>query len=167
MKVVSIDPGYDRVGIAVLEKKEAETERLIFSECHTTSSADSFHDRLCSIGERVTAIIDEFSPDALAIETVYFNTNQKTATKVSEAKGVMVFCALQKGIKVFEYTPLQIKMAVSGYGRSEKSQVTAMVKKLVKIEKSILHDDEFDAIAVGITHLASQKILLKLQQAPH
>jgi len=94
----------------------------------------------------------------MAIENLFFNSNQKTALKVSEARGIIMYQALSGGLKVFEYTPLQIKIAITGYGRGDKKQVTDMLHHLIKIDKKIKYDDEYDAIAVGLTHLASHKL---------
>ena len=94
----------------------------------------------------------------MVIESLFFNTNQKTALLVSEAKGMIKYIALQNKLDVFEYTPLQIKIAVTGYGRSNKEQVTLMTKKLIHIKKGVKYDDEYDAIAVGLTYFACNKI---------
>jgi len=93
----------------------------------------------------------------MAIEKLFFTTNQKTVMGVSEARGVIMYQALLNKIPVFEYTPLQIKIAITGYGRGDKKQIIAMLQHLIKIEKEIKYDDEYDAIAVGLTHLACTK----------
>src|SRR3989344_2103608 len=118
MIILGIDPGYDRLGIAILEKKNKET--LLHSECFITSSKDSFYTRLFQIGKRINEIIKEYNPDILAIESLFITKNQKTAMRVSEARGVIMYEAIKNNIKVLEYTPLQIKMAVTGYGKSDK-----------------------------------------------
>lgn len=157
MKIISIDPGYERVGIAVVEKEESNKEVLIYSDCFKTSKELSISERLFLIGQEIDSLIKKYKPEAMAIETLFFQTNQKTAMAVSEARGVIIYQALLNKISVFEYTPLQIKIAVTGYGKSDKKQVTSMVKNLIKIEKKIKFDDEYDAIAVGLTHTASHK----------
>jgi len=173
MKIISIDPGYERVGIAVLEKTGGK-EGVLFSECFKTKKSESLNERIMLIGKEVEKIINEFNPEALAIEKLYFTTNQKTAMGVSEARGVIINEAKKMGLKIFEYTPLQVKIAVTSYGRASKNQVATMVKKLVKIsdkkgraymheprgdsgESSVESDDEIDAIAIGLTCLASEK----------
>ena len=155
MKVLAIDPGYARIGIAVLERSNA-VEELLHSACFETSAGRSFAQRLCDIGEEIARVVKMYEPNALAIETLLFNTNQKTAMLVEEARGVIVYEARRGGVSVFEYTPLQVKIALTGYGRGTKEQVTAMVRRLVSVREGIIHDDEYDAIAVGLTHLASQ-----------
>jgi len=156
MRVLSIDPGYGRIGIAVLERQQGK-DTLLFSECFETDKKAVFSDRLVSIGKRLSSVIAEHSPDALAIETLLFNTNQKTALQVSEARGVIVYHARAAGLSIYEYTPLQIKNAVCGYGKAPKDQVALMTQKLIHIPHEITHDDEMDAIATGITCLASTR----------
>jgi crossover junction endodeoxyribonuclease RuvC len=159
MTILSIDPGYERVGIAVLEKTSAGSggEELIYSECFKTSKELPFTQRLELVGNEVERVIKQYKPEAFAIEKLFFNTNQKTATNVSEVRGALIYIALKNKLKVFEYTPLQIKVAVAGDGHGDKEQVIAMVKNLIKIEKEIKYDDEYDAIAVGLTCSASER----------
>src|SRR5262245_34263313 len=158
MKILSIDPGYERLGVAVIKKNPEEKERVIYSDCFKTSAKMAFSERLLAIGQEVKRVIKEFEPLALAIETLYFNNNQKTAMQVAEVRGVVTYEAMQAGLKLYEYTPMQIKVAVAGDGHGDKKQVISMIQKLVNIDKEIAHDDEFDAIAVGLTHFAIAKI---------
>ncbi len=153
MKIIAIDPGYERVGIAILEKGN-EKESLVFSECFKTSTIEKHEDRLRLIGEEIEKIIKKYKPEAMGIETLFFKNNAKTAMKVSEARGVIMYKAAKNKLTVAEYTPLQIKVAVTGYGKSDKDQVTEMVKRLIKISEPIKYDDEYDAIAVGLTFFA-------------
>ncbi|MBX4211129.1 crossover junction endodeoxyribonuclease RuvC [Candidatus Parcubacteria bacterium] len=116
MKILSVDPGYERIGIAVMEKNTSK-EIILFSECFTTSLKQKHDERLHDIGQEIKKIIEKFSPDRLAIETLFFNTNQKTAMHVAEARGVILYEAATKKIPIFEYTPLQVKIAVTdSYG---------------------------------------------------
>lgn len=156
MKVLAIDPGYDRLGIAVVEKENEE--KLIFSETFSTDKKLDFIERLFLVSSEVEKIIKRYQPEYFAIEKLFFNTNQKTATNVSEVRGALIFVALKAGLKVFEYTPLQIKTAVTGYGRADKKQMITMLEKLIKIEKEIKHDDEYDAIACALTFFASERL---------
>ena len=156
-KVISIDPGYERLGIAVISKKNGK-ECLEYSECFKTSKDDDQEVRLRQIGEQISKIIEKFKPAALAIESLFFNTNQKTAIKVAEARGVVMNEASKAELKVFEYTPPQIKLAITGYGKSDKTSVMKMIPKLIKIEKEIKSDDEMDAIGVGLTCLAHEQL---------
>ena len=157
MKVIAIDPGYERMGVAIIEKIKGK-ENLVFSECFKTSPKTSHEKRLKLIGKEVESLIKKYEPDVMAIETLFFKNNQKTAMRVSEARGVMLYVASISNIDVKEFSPMAIKIAVTGYGNSEKEQVTFMVKKLLKIKNKIKYDDEYDAIAVGLTYFASNSI---------
>jgi crossover junction endodeoxyribonuclease RuvC len=154
MKVISLDPGYERLGIAVIEKNPREKEKLLYSDCFQTSAKDPFPIRLQQIGLEIKKVIETYHPESLAFETLFFNTNQKTAMHVAEVRGVIIYEAMLHNIPVFEYTPPQIKAAVAGDGRADKKQVWSMVLRLLKIEKKIKYDDEYDAIAAGLTHIA-------------
>ena len=155
MRIISIDPGYERLGIAVLEKNNGQKEKVVFSDTIQTSSKKEFRERLFEIGKEFENILKKYAPKVLAIENLFFNTNQKTVINVSEMRGALIFSALKNGLQVFEYTPLQIKAAITGYGKADKNQVIFMIQKLVDIEKEIKYDDEYDAIACGLTFFAS------------
>jgi crossover junction endodeoxyribonuclease RuvC len=161
MKILSIDPGYERLGIAVIEKNNKEQEFLIHSECFKTNSKLPHPERLSLIQIKVEEIIKKFKPKSLAIETLFFSSNQKTALLVSEARGAIIATCKTAGLEVFEYTPNSIKLAVTGYGKSDKNAIIRMVPQLIKMDKekktSIKHDDEYDAIAVGLTYFAIEK----------
>jgi crossover junction endodeoxyribonuclease RuvC len=157
MRIISIDPGYERMGVAIIDKK-GQKEELVFSECFKTSAKIPHEERLRLIGGEVERVIKEYGPTAMAIENLFFKTNAKTAMHVSEARGVMLYEASKNNLEVKEFTPIAIKVAVTGYGKSEKGQVTEMVKRLIKINKVIKYDDEFDAIAVGLTYFACVRI---------
>lgn len=152
MRIISIDPGYERLGIAILEKGKKET--LLFSECFKTKATLPFVDRLELVGKEVARIIGEYSPKALAIENLFIETNQKTAMRVAEVRGAILYQARILGLQIYEYTPLQVKVATTGYGKATKTQVMTMVKKLVSGAENIKQDDEMDAIAIGLTHFA-------------
>ena len=156
MKVLAIDPGYDRLGIAIIEK-EGGREKLVYSECYQTQTTDTFHTRLALVGQRVRELIKEYSPNALAIEDLFFAKNTKTALKVGESRGVVIFQAVDACVPVYEYTPNQIKVAVTGYGRASKADVHRMVEKLINLKTKSRFDDEIDAIATGLTFFATHK----------
>ncbi|MEI6528047.1 MAG: crossover junction endodeoxyribonuclease RuvC [bacterium] len=153
MRIIAIDPGYERMGVAIIEKSGSK-EELVFSECFKTLAGQPHAERLSLIGGEINRLIKEFKPEVLAIETLFFKTNAKTAMSVSEARGVILYESARNNLLVSEHTPLQIKVAVTGYGKSDKSQVTEMVKRLIKINQPIKYDDEYDAIAVGLTFFA-------------
>lgn len=158
MKILAIDPGFERVGIAVIEKTNEAKHLLVYSDCFKTSAKIPFHKRLTLIGNEVEKIIKKYKPEALAIEKLYFTTNQKTVMGVAEARGVIIYSASHNNLSIFEYTPPQIKVAVTGYGKASKDMVMSMVPKLINVNKNINSDDELDAIAIGITLLACEKL---------
>ncbi len=170
MKILGIDPGYERLGVAIIEKattgnrgtnKSSTKETVLYSSCFRTSAKDNMHKRLGEIGVEIARILKAYSPDALAIETLFISTNQKTGMRVAEARGIIMYEAIKRKIPVFEYSPMQIKTAITSDGTSDKTRMTKMVNLLVNIEasnpdgaqKTIL-DDEYDAIAVALTHSA-------------
>jgi crossover junction endodeoxyribonuclease RuvC len=154
MIIISIDPGYERLGLAVIEKEVRNKETLIFSECFKTSAKIPHHERLALIGNRIKEIIKKYKPEKLATEKLFFSGNQKTAMLVAEARGVILYTGSSLGLQVFEYTPNEVKIAITGYGRSEKRQIIDMVRKLIVVTSKTKSDDEFDAIAIGLTHFA-------------
>jgi crossover junction endodeoxyribonuclease RuvC len=156
MKILAFDPGYDRLGAAVLEHTDGK-EALLFSECIITDKNSDLSDRILDLGTQVIKLIEKYSPDAVAMETLFFNKNIKTAIGVAQARGAVLFLAKQSGCPVYEYGPQEIKIAVTGYGKSDKAAVIDMVKRLVKNAPEKAHDDEYDAIAVGITALSHNR----------
>jgi crossover junction endodeoxyribonuclease RuvC len=158
MKIIGIDPGYERVGIAVLEKNKTDRkENVLYSNCFKTNAKLSLDERIFLIGKEIEKVIKEFSPEVMAIEKLFFENNAKTAMGVSEARGAIVFVAQNLGLKVLQYTPLQIKSAVTGYGKADKSAVHMMAHKLVTLPKDVKQDDEIDAVAVAITGFATER----------
>ena len=155
MRILGIDPGFERLGIAILEKSQKnKKETVIFSECFKTSAKSEFSERLRLIGEEIRIVIKKYKPEILAIETLFLNTNQKTVMRVAEARGVVVYEGARAGLCIFEASPPQIKIATTGYGRANKKQVMKMVKILVDINNSKKSDDELDAIAIALTAFA-------------
>ena len=157
MKLIALDPGYERLGIAVLAKEPRQKERLIYSDCFQTDKGLEHAERLALIGAEIERVIAEHAPDSLCLETLFFSKNQTTAIKVAEVRGVILYITAKNGLRVFEYNPMEIKVAVTGYGKSDKAAVTDMIPRLVKIDKKIRYDDEYDAIAVGLTCLATER----------
>ena len=156
MRILAVDPGYEKIGIAILEKTGGK-EILLFSECFKTSRQNPPNERLLALGKEAERIIKKFKPSAIAIEKLFFADNQKTAMLVSEARGVIIYEASRAGLLVREFTPLQTKLAVTGYGRSDKDQMKFMVEKLISVGKKITEDDEYDAIAIGLTYFEMEK----------
>ncbi|MEK7459726.1 MAG: crossover junction endodeoxyribonuclease RuvC [Patescibacteria group bacterium] len=159
MRILGIDPGYERLGIAILEKTSGK-EKVVFSECFKTSAKLKFEERIFLIGIEIKNIIKKYKPEILAIETLFLNTNQKTAMRVAEVRGVIIYEGISSQLKIFEVSPLQIKIAITGYGRADKKQILKMVEKLVdlnydkKQQESQKNDDELDAIAIALTAFA-------------
>jgi len=151
MKIIGIDPGYDRLGVAVIEKdKSKNKETLLYSDCLQTSIKNQIHKRLLLLGTEISKILDRFSPDVMAIESLFVAKNQKTAMRVSEAKGIVAYEATKRNIPIFEYSPMQIKMAITGNGKSDKQMIEKMIGLLINIPKNKKLDDELDAIAVAL-----------------
>ena len=155
MRILGIDPGFERLGIAVLEKNKADRkERILFSECFKTEARLPFSERLNLIGGRIRNVIKDHKPDILAIETLFLNTNQKTVMRVAEARGVVIYEAAHAGLRIFEASPPQIKVATTGYGKADKAQIIKMVKMLIDVDEKKKSDDELDAIAIALTAFA-------------
>lgn len=153
MKVLGIDPGYDRLGAAVMEKIDGH-EVLLYSSCIETNRKDSMPKRLHYLGVEIEKILTNHSPDVVAIETLFFGKNHKTAIPVAEVRGIVIYLAGKYGCEVIEFGPGSVKIAVTGYGSSDKKAVTDMLKRLVPKAPEKALDDEYDAIAVAVTGLA-------------
>ena len=149
MIILGIDPGFERMGCAVLEKNPSG-EKLIYSSCLISSRNDAHEKRLLVLAGGLKKIIKDFRPDTMAIEKLFFTANQKTAMKVAEARGVALLLAAENNLKVLEFTPLEVKMAMTGYGRAEKDQVRKMVLAMLKMDGKGKLDDEIDAIAIAL-----------------
>lgn len=156
MKVLAVDPGYDRMGVAVLEKQNGK-EILLYSSCIETDKKAPLDDRLCDLGMQFKKILDEHKPDMVGIETLFFNKNVKTAIGVAQARGIIMFLAREVKAAVYEFGPQEIKIAITGYGKSDKFAVIDMVKRLVVNAPEKALDDEYDAIAIGVTALACHR----------
>ncbi|MGM0607789.1 MAG: crossover junction endodeoxyribonuclease RuvC [Candidatus Muiribacteriota bacterium] len=152
MRVLGIDPGTAIVGFSVLEKKDNNINPLSYGQI-VTHKNKSGEERLLEIYDNISEVISRYSPEELAIEKLYFNKNITTAMAVSEARGVLLLAGVLNRLRVSEYTPLQIKQAVTGHGRAPKRDVQQMVKKILNLSEVPKPDDVADAIAVGICHL--------------
>ena len=155
-RVIAIDPGYERCGVAILEKTNGN-EVLVYSECLRSSTTLPFFERLHAIGNGIAEIIEKHEPEALAMETLFFSKNQKTAMMVAEARGMITYVAASHDVPLVEYSPAAIKIAITGVGNADKKQIAAMVPHLIKLPQKKMLDDEIDAIAIGLTHLAHSR----------
>lgn len=156
MRVLAIDPGYDRLGIAVMERS-LDKEVLLFSSCIETDRATAMPERMHVIGTQIEDILKIHRPDSFAIETLFFNTNQKTAIAVAGVRGMSIYLAKVHGCTVYEYAPQEIKIAATGYGKSDKQAVFDMLFRLVPGLPEGRRDDEYDAIAIALTCLAHNR----------
>lgn len=151
MRIIGIDPGYAIVGFGILDYDCNEFTVVDFGAI-TTPAGAPFELRLKSIYDDMCEILDTYNPEEMGIEKLFFNTNQKTGIDVAQARGVTLLPAVQRGIKISEYTPLQVKQAVVGYGRAEKKQVQELTRSILKLSKVPKPDDTADALALAITH---------------
>lgn len=152
--ILGIDPGYGRVGIAIVSK-EGGKETLIYSECFETEKKTLHEKRLAQISRHLHEIFHKWKPEKIAVETLLFSKNVKTALKVAEARGIILSEAAKLSIPIFEFNPNTIKLAITGYGKSDKKQIKVMIEKIAKPKNKIKHDDEYDAIAVALTCAAT------------
>lgn len=156
MRILGIDPGIGRTGWGVIASEQGNLRALNYG-CVETPAGMDMEKRLQVLYEQISRIIHEEKPDALAIEDLFFNTNAKTALVVGQARGVVLLVASQNNLSLGVYTPLQVKIAVTGYGRAEKGQVGQMVKTILKLTNIPKPDDTADALAIAITHAFSYK----------
>lgn len=150
-RILGIDPGYAIVGFGVLDYDGVNFYPLEYGAVLTEAHTD-FPERLLAIHQDLEFIFDKFKPECLAIERLYFTTNQKTAIDVAQARGITVLSAAKRNVPVFEYTPLQVKSAVTGYGKAEKKQVMEMTRQLLGLSQIPKPDDAADALAIAICH---------------
>ena len=154
MRVLAIDPGFDRLGMAVIEGDPSKPT-YVWSDCvEPAKGAPSV--RLSTVYDSVQNAIKEHEPDRLAIESLFFSTNVKTAMKVAEARGAVLAAAGKAGLEVQEYSPQEVKLAVTGYGAADKKAVAAMIPHLISLTQKARLDDELDAIALGIAALTNR-----------
>lgn len=156
MRILGIDPGIAIMGYGVIEFKENKI-KVLENGVVTTSSKTKTGKRLELLYDNLHEIIEEFKPDEFAIEELFFNANVKTAIIVGHARGIQVLCAQQKGLPIYEYTPLQIKQAITGYGRASKSQMQLTITQLLNLKAVPKPDDAADALSVALCHVLSQR----------
>lgn len=154
MRVLGIDPGYAIVGYGVIDYEKNKFKVVEYGAI-TTEAGEDMNMRFKTIHEDLNSIIERTKPDFMAIEELFFNSNQKTAINVAQARGVLLLSALNHNVRIYEYTPLQVKQAVAGYGRAEKKQVQLLVKSLLGLNSVPKPDDTADALAIAICHAHS------------
>jgi len=155
MKILGIDPGTATTGWAVVDEKN-KNPKLIACGCVNTSKFNSDEGRLVEIGKDISALIKKYKPDEAAIEDLFFFKNLKTAITVAQARGVILYEVKKNLVPLFSYTPLQVKQALTGYGRADKNQIQEMVKNILKLKCVPKPDDAADAAAIAICHLNSR-----------
>lgn len=161
MRILGIDPGIATVGFGVIENDKNRLSLVNYGVI-TTPAHTSLSSRLDRIYDDMGELCSAFSPDAIACEELFFNTNITTGIAVAHGRGVILLAGYKAGVPVFEYTPLQVKQAVVGYGRAEKNQVIDMVKRILKMKAAPKPDDAADALAIAICHARSATSLLTL-----
>ncbi len=161
MRILGIDPGIGRTGWGVIEFGNARFTVKNYG-CIETKPNSEIPGRLYAIFDEMTNIINEYKPEVMAIEELFFNKNVKTALTVGQARGVIILTSSQHQIPLAIYTPLQVKIALTGYGRAEKQQVGKMVKTLLGLTEIPKPDDTADALAIAITHAFSIRKHIKM-----
>lgn len=156
MYILGIDPGFGRVGYGIIEYKNNKYRPVEYG-CITTEAGEKLSTRLKRIHEDLEEVISRYNIDAAAVESLFFNTNITTGIQVAEARGVILLALEENNIQISEYTPLQVKQALIGYGRADKIQIKNMVKDMLKLEKMPRLDDTTDALAIAICHANSCK----------
>ncbi|MBI3379977.1 crossover junction endodeoxyribonuclease RuvC [Candidatus Gottesmanbacteria bacterium] len=157
MIVLGIDPGIAIAGWAIVSEEKGKV-KLLSSGAFTSTSKSSTAERLEMLSENLSRLIKKEKLDAASLESLFFNTNAKTALIVGQARGVVQLALSQQKIPIIEYTPLQVKMALTGYGRADKNQIQQMVKTILNLPKILTPDDVADAAAIALTHCFSYKM---------
>ncbi len=157
MRILGIDPGIGRCGWSIIESEGQKLTTKSFG-CIETFNDKKIEERLEIVHKEITKLIKKYSPDVMAIEELFFGNNAKTAFMVGEARGVILLCASESSLPVSIYNPLEVKMALTGYGKAQKAQVGQMVKVLLKLSSIPKPDDTADALAIAITHAFSEKM---------
>ncbi|MCL2774822.1 MAG: crossover junction endodeoxyribonuclease RuvC [Oscillospiraceae bacterium] len=165
MIILGVDPGLATVGIGVLKFDKNKFTTMYYGAIITPPKIP-IPERLQMIYDDLTQIIHTYKPTDMALEELFYNTNQKTIIAVGEARGIILLAAQQNGLDIDEYTPLQVKQSVVGYGRAEKIQVMTMVKNILRLDKIPKPDDTADALAVAICHAHSKRtnLIFKIHQ---
>ncbi len=163
MLTIGIDPGLERIGIGIVKNSNRKLT-LVYNRLITTPSKLGIPDRLNIIHEELSCILKDYPVDHASVEKLYFAKNIKTAMMVSEARGVILLALRQKQVPVFEYTPLQVKQAMIGYGRAAKSQIQEFVRVILNLSEIPKPDDVADGIALAIVHINSFRTLSKIER---
>lgn len=158
-RIIGIDPGFGRIGYGIIEQIAGRDWKALTFGCIETSMSDPFIDRLALLHQEILKLIKEYSPTRMAVEDLFFFKNLKTAIKVAQARGVIILSGVENGLPVDEFTPLQVKQAMTGYGRAEKGQMQKIVAMILGLKEKIKSDDAADALAVALC--AGQSLWMK------
>jgi crossover junction endodeoxyribonuclease RuvC len=164
MRILGLDPGIATVGFGIVDT-EKNRQRLVSCGVITTPAHTPLTQRLDQIYTDLEELIRTYRPEVMAVEELFFNTNITTGISVAQGRGVIILCAFRAGLKIYEYTPLQVKQAVVGYGRAEKKQVMDMVRRILNLPAPPKPDDAADAVALALCHARSSTSLLQLEGA--
>jgi crossover junction endodeoxyribonuclease RuvC len=164
MRVLGVDPGSIKSGYGIIDECENELVMVEYGVIRTMPKTPLAH-RLLQISNRLQQLIAQFHPQVLAIEDIFFAQNAKSALKLGQSRGVILLTAAQAGLRIAEYSPLEVKQAVVGYGRADKSQVQHMVKVLLRLQEIPQPDDAADALAIAICHHHSAKVKQQIEKA--
>lgn len=166
MKTMGIDPGTAATGYCVLEEQDSGNKVFMVTYgCIKTPKTEPAHKRLSMIHKHLKSLFSKYKPEHIAVERLFFGANAKTAMSVGQARGVVLLAAANAGLEVAEYTPLEVKMALTGYGRADKNQIQQMVKRLLKLKSVPKPDDAADALAVALCHIHSNSFNSKVRNA--
>jgi crossover junction endodeoxyribonuclease RuvC len=164
MRVMGIDPGSNCTGFGIVEEIKSDLHAVHWSSVRT-SAKQSFPERLKYIYDELVLAMEKFQPDAVAVEDLFYATNVKTVIKLGQTRGVALLAAVNRGIEVAEYSPLEVKQSVVGYGRADKNQVCDMVSTLLRLKEKPEPFDASDALAVAICHIHNAELQKKIKQA--
>lgn len=165
LRIIGIDPGLEKTGVAVIDIK-GNSFSPIYCDCIVTKRSKTLQKRLEDIYFHLNASIKEYNPDCMVVEELFFSVNVKTALSVGHARGISILTASINNLAVFEYTPLQVKQAITGYGRATKNQIKYMLKVILGVKEDFFpkHDDAWDAMAIAICHANSKNLNDKLKK---
>ena len=163
MRILGIDPGIAIVGFGLIES-DRSGQRILQYGAITTPKELPLAERLVQIGNDLNTLLEQFKPDAVAVEELFFTNNITTGIAVAHGRGIILYTAQKSGVPLYEYTPMQVKMAVTGYGKAEKRQVMDMTKRLLNLKAVPKPDDAADALAIALCHARSATSLLSRVQ---
>lgn len=162
MVILGIDPGIGRIGWGVINVNGGKQSLVDFG-CLETDAKISEEKRLIMVHDFIKELVKKYNPEIVAVESLFFAANTKTAFSVGQARGVILLTVSQQGIPLFSYTPLQVKLSISGYGRADKNQIQQMVKSLLNLKQTPKPDDAADGLAIALTHAFNYKLAQSTQ----